>query len=45
MKSGKLNFLETSGPLQACKGTALPLFISEKDFDYSLGRTKVPDLT
>jgi hypothetical protein len=24
-KSGNLNFLETSGPLQACNGTALPL--------------------
>ena len=24
MKSGKLNFLEPSGPLQACNGTALP---------------------
>jgi len=24
MKSGKLNFLETSGPLQACNGTDLP---------------------
>jgi len=24
MKSGNLNFLETSGPLQACNGTALP---------------------
>ena len=24
MKSGNLNFLESSGPLQACKGTALP---------------------
>ena len=24
-KSGNLNFLETSGPLQVCKGTALPL--------------------
>ena len=24
-KSGSLNFLETSGPLQACNGTALPL--------------------
>ena len=23
MKSGNLNFLEPSGPLQACKGTAL----------------------
>jgi len=25
MKSGNLNFLEPFGPLQACKGTALPL--------------------
>ena len=25
MKSGNLNFLEPSGPLQACDGTALPL--------------------
>jgi len=24
-KSGKLNFLEPSGPLQACNGTDLPL--------------------
>ena len=24
MKSGNLNFLEPSGPVQACKGTALP---------------------
>jgi len=24
MKSGNLNFLETSGPLQACNGTTLP---------------------
>jgi hypothetical protein len=29
MKSGNLNFLEPSGPLQACKWTAFPLpFIS-----------------
>ena len=27
MKSGNLNFLEPSGPLQACNGTALPLYI------------------
>ena len=27
MKSGKLNFLEPSGPLQACNGTALPLHL------------------
>jgi len=25
MKSGNLNFLEPSGPLQACSGTALPI--------------------
>jgi len=25
MKSGSLNFLEPSGPLQACNGTDLPL--------------------
>jgi len=25
MKSGNLNFLEPSGPLQACNGTDLPL--------------------
>ena len=27
MKSGNLNFLELSGPLQACNGTALPLHL------------------
>ena len=27
MKSGNLNFLEPSGPLQACNGTALPLLL------------------
>ena len=27
MKSGNLNFLEPSGTLQACKGTALSLFV------------------
>ena len=26
MKSGNLNFLEPSGPLQTCNGTALPFF-------------------
>ena len=25
MESGKLNFLEPSGPINACNGTALPL--------------------
>ena len=28
MKSGNLNFLQPSGPLQACKGTALHFFTS-----------------
>jgi len=27
MKSGNLNFLEPSGPLQTCNGTALLLYI------------------
>ena len=27
MKSGNLNFLKPSGPLQGCNGTALPLYI------------------
>jgi len=26
MKSGNLNFLEPSGPLQSCNGTALPFY-------------------
>ena len=26
-KSGNLNFLEPSGPVQACNGTALPFFL------------------
>ena len=30
MKSGNLNFLEPSGPLQACNGTALPLPFTRK---------------
>jgi actin-related protein len=29
MKSGNLNFLEHSGPLQACNGIALPLHLPE----------------
>jgi len=28
VKSGNLNFLEPSGPLQACNGTALPLTLT-----------------
>ena len=30
MKSGNLNFLETFGPLQACNGTALPLYTKQE---------------
>jgi hypothetical protein len=28
MKSGNLNFPEPSGPLQACNGAALPLYMN-----------------
>jgi len=27
VKSGNLNFLEPSGPLQACNGTGLPFYL------------------
>ena len=30
-KSGKLNFLEHSGPVQACNGTALPLHFNHAE--------------
>ena len=33
MKSGNLNLLEPSGPLQACNGTALPLPFTYKCSD------------
>jgi hypothetical protein len=36
MKSGNLNFLEPSGPLQACNGTALPLLL------YTLANNHIP---
>jgi hypothetical protein len=32
MKCGSLNFLEPSGPLQACNGTALPLPLHVPNF-------------
>jgi hypothetical protein len=32
MKSGNLNFLEHSGPLQTCNGTALPYFFTRKKY-------------
>ena len=36
-KSGNLNFLETSGPLQACNGIALPLpFYQEQAYPSGL---------
>ena len=31
-KSGNLNFLEPSGPLQVCNGTALPLHLRSKQW-------------
>ena len=40
MKSGNLNFLEPSGPLQACNGTALPLPFSVKE-EQDLGHITV----
>ena len=36
-KSGELNFLETSGPLRASNGTALPLLIHVCGPDSSVG--------
>ena len=32
MKSGYLNFVEPSGPLQACNGTVLPFTFNRKTF-------------
>jgi len=34
MKSGNLNFLEASGPLQACNGNALSLTLQLLNFDF-----------
>jgi len=31
MKSGNLNYLEPSGPLQSCNGTALPLPVGDTE--------------
>ena len=39
MKSGNLNFLEPSGPLQACNGTDLPIYSPYEP--YSLYRASV----
>jgi len=38
MKSGNLNFLEPSGPLQACNGTALPFYIPILPFINTTGK-------
>ena len=49
MKSGNLNFLEHSGPLQACNGTDLPLPSEQETLDISkdigLWATSVPTET
>ena len=52
MKSGNLNFLEPSGPLQAYNGTALPLTNVIKQWSlghwsriFTIFRTKLPLLT
>jgi len=41
MKSGNLNFLEPSGPLQVCNGIALPFYwqLKEEALDRTLWRT------
>ena len=36
-KSGNLNFLAPSGPVQACNGTALPFYICVYQFLHVLG--------
>ena len=41
MKSGNRNFLEPSGPLQGCNGTALPLFMCM----YIQGVSRLEDIT
>ena len=41
MKSGNLNFLEPSGPLQACNGTDLPLHVPVGNVAFSRVRKAV----
>jgi hypothetical protein len=41
MKSGNLNFLEPSGPFQACNGTALPFTYGN---NWALKRVKTPQI-
>ena len=43
LKSGNLNLLEPSGPVQACNGIALPFFYSmsvKLGFSNSVGKAK-----
>ena len=40
VKSGNLNFLEPSGPLQACNGTDLPL-LPHKRYDFQKKKSKM----
>ena len=40
MKSGNLNFLEPSGPVQACNGTDLPFFVSKRVTYLNLGGSR-----
>ena len=42
MKSGNLNFLESSGPLQACNGTAADVFYMFRTSWVQLGRLLTP---
>jgi len=42
MKSGNLNFLDPSGPLQACNGTAFPLpYLAELPIQLEIFHIKV----
>jgi len=41
-KSGNLNFLESSGPLRACNGTALPLPFTLTVYIFNTYGTKLP---
>jgi len=36
LKSGSLNLLEPSGPVQACNGIALPLFYTFEPIDWPI---------
>jgi len=44
MKSRNLNFLQPSGPLQACNGTALPLPVSALEVRNEWGYASTPHM-